>query len=195
VSDTPSVTPRAPANQSPGSGARHISRGPVIVLIVGAALAVSLVLLGATLAGAPAPTPAPSQVAGTDASPRDVNVIMRDYHFDPTPLYLFPGETIRLNVINGGMVEHELVLGDESVQSAWSQEDAANTPPAAFATSPPASVDPSVGGLRILLASGASTSVIYHVPQAGTLQMLCHLPGHLEQGMAAQVVLVTAHSR
>ena len=50
---------------------------------------------------------------------------------------------------------------------------------------------PGVGGLRIYLPSGASTSVIYHVPQAGPLQMLCHLPGHLEKGMAADVVLVT----
>ena len=74
-------------------------------------------LLGAALAGAPAPTPAASPQPGTDAAPREVNVIMRDYHFDPTPLYLYPGETVRLNVVNGGMVEHELVLGDAAVQA------------------------------------------------------------------------------
>jgi uncharacterized cupredoxin-like copper-binding protein len=195
VPDTSPETPRAAPDSSAGTGARRISRGPVVVLIVGATLAVSLVLLGAALAGAPPPAPPASEQPGTDAAPRDVNVIMRDYHFDPTPLYLFPGETVRLNVFNGGMVEHELVLGDDSVQAAWSAEDAANTPPAPFATSPPASVEPSVGGLRILLASGASTSVLYHVPSTGTLQMLCHLPGHLEQGMAADVVLVTAQDR
>ncbi len=163
----------------------------MVVLIVGAALAISLVLLGAALAGAPAPTPAPSALPGTDAAPRDVNVIMRDYHFDPTPLYLYPGETIRLNVFNAGMVEHELVLGDTAVQQAWSDADAVATPPGALATAPPASVDPSVGGLRIVLPSGGATSVIYQVPQGEALQMLCHLPGHLERGMAADVVLVT----
>jgi len=163
----------------------------VVVLIVGATLAVSLVLLGAALAGAPAPTPAPSTLPGTDAAPRDVNVIMREYHFDPTPLYLYPGETVRLNVFNGGMVEHELVLGDAAVQQAWSDADAVATPPGFLATAPPASVDPSVGGLRIVLPSGGTTSVIYHVPVTGPLQMLCHLPGHLERGMAADVVLVT----
>ena len=193
--DSSPVTPRADPDPSSGNSARRISRGPVIVLIVGASIAVSLVLLGAALAGAPTPTPPASQQPGTDASPREVNVIMRDYHFDPTPLYLYPGETIRLNVFNGGMVEHELVLGDETVQAAWSNEDTSNTPPAPFATVPPASVDPSVGGLRILLGSGGSTSVIYHVPEGGTLQMMCHLPGHLEQGMAADVVLVSASSR
>ena len=43
----------------------------------------------------------------------------------------------------------------------------------------------------IVLDSGGSTSVIYHVPASGTLQMMCHLPGHLESGMSADVVLVT----
>jgi uncharacterized cupredoxin-like copper-binding protein len=169
----------------------RISRGPVAVLIVGAALAVGLVLIGAALAGAPAPTPAASALPGTEAAPRDVNVIMRDYHFDPSPLYLYPGETVRLNVFNGGMVEHELVLGDTSVQDAWSAADAAATPPAPFATAPVASVEPSVGGVHVFLGSGGSASVIYHVPQSAALQMMCHLPGHLERGMSADVVLVT----
>lgn len=162
-----------------------------MVLIVGAALAISLVLLGAAIAGAPGPTPAASTQPGTAASPREVNVIMRDYHFDPTPLYLYPGETVRMNVVNAGMIEHELVLGDAAVQQAWLEADALATPPAPFATAPPASVEPGVGGLRIFLASGASTSVVYEVPQTGGLQMLCHIPGHLEKGMAADVVLVS----
>jgi uncharacterized cupredoxin-like copper-binding protein len=195
VPDTSPQEPRASTDSRTDNSARRISRGPVVVLIVGAALALGLVLLGAALAGTPTPTPPASQRPGTDAAPRDVNVIMRDYHFDPTPLYLYPGETIRLNVFNGGMVEHELVLGDATVQDAWAEEDAVNTPPAPFATTPPATVDPGVGGLRILLASGGSTSVLYHVPDMGTLQMLCHLPGHLEQGMAADVVLVTPEDR
>jgi uncharacterized cupredoxin-like copper-binding protein len=174
----------------PDDGAKRISRGPVVVLIVGAALAVSLVLLGATLAGAPGPTPGPSGQPGTHVAPRDVNVIMRDYRFDPTPLYLYAGETVRLNVFNGGMVEHELVLGDAAVQEAWAAADAVATPPAPLATAPQASVDADVGGLRIVLGSGATSSVIYHVPGTGSLQMLCNLPGHLERGMAADVAFI-----
>jgi uncharacterized cupredoxin-like copper-binding protein len=161
----------------------------VVVLIVGAALAISLVLLGAAIAGAPAPTAAPSAQPGTDAAPRDVNIIMRDYHFDPTPLYLYAGETVRLNVFNGGMVEHELVLGGPAVQAAWTEADAAATPPADFATAPPASVDPSVGGVRVVVASGGQQTLIYHVPLTDPLQLECHLPGHLERGMSAPVVL------
>jgi uncharacterized cupredoxin-like copper-binding protein len=51
-------------------------------------------------------------------------------------------------------------------------------------------VNPDVAGLRVVLASGGTASLIYHVPAAGSLQMLCHLPGHLERGMSADVVFV-----
>jgi uncharacterized cupredoxin-like copper-binding protein len=163
----------------------------VLVLVLGLGLAVGLVLLGAALAGAPAPAPQIAQ-PGTADAPRVVNVILRDYRFDPSPLYLVPGETVRLNVVNGGMVEHELVLGDTGVQDAWANADAAATPPAPFATSPPASVPPGTGGLRILLASGAPlTTVDYTVPIAGGVELVCHLPGHVEKGMVGEVVLVS----
>ena len=167
---------------------RPISRLPVVILVGGLGLAVTLVIIGATLAGAPGPAPQISG-PGTLESPRPVNVILRDYKFDPTPLYLVPGEIVRLNVVNGGLVEHELVLGDAAYQAAWLQADAAATPPAPFATAPPASIDPSLEGLRLVLASGASTVVDYKVPGTGSLELICHLPGHAERGMIGEVVL------
>lgn len=168
----------------------RVSRLPVFVVVIGLGAALGLVLLGAAVAGAPPPPPSIAQ-PGTVDSPRVVNVIMRDYRFDPTPLYLVPGETVRLNVVNGGMVEHELVVGDGSVQDAWSVADATATPPAPFASAPPASVPPYVGGLRLLLGSGGSTSIDYLVPSSGGLQLVCHLPGHVERGMTGEVVLVS----
>jgi uncharacterized cupredoxin-like copper-binding protein len=147
-------------------------------------------MLGASLAAAPPPTPGPGGTPGTVAAPRVLNVILRDYAFDPTPLYLYPGETVVINVVNGGMVEHELVLGDAAVQRAWALADAAATPPAPFATAPPASVAPGTGGIRVLLPSGGSSTVRYDVPADPGLQMLCHLPGHAEAGMVGEVVLI-----
>ncbi len=161
----------------------------MVVAVVGLGLAVGLVLLGARLAAAPAPVPDLTQ-PGTAASPRPVSVIMRDYSFNPTPLYLVPGEIVEVTVFNGGLVEHELVLGDDGVQQAWSRANAAATPPAPFATAPPASVPPSIGGLRILLGSGASATALYEVPSDGTPQLVCHLPGHAERGMVGSVELV-----
>jgi uncharacterized cupredoxin-like copper-binding protein len=161
---------------------------PVIVLVVGLGLAVGLVLLGADLAARPVASP-PLGQPGTVGSPRDVTVILRDYRFDPTPLYLYRGETIRLTVVNAGMVEHELVLGDAAVQAAWAQADAAATAAAPFATAPVASAPAGTGGLRVVLPSGGSTSVLHEVPGAGDVLLLCNLPGHQERGMIGQVVL------
>jgi uncharacterized cupredoxin-like copper-binding protein len=166
-----------------------VSRGPVVVLIIGAAAIVSLVLLGAALAGVPVARPQ-GTTPGTAENPRDVNVIMRDYHFDPTPLFLYAGETVRLHVFNAGMLEHELVLGNAAVQQAWDAADSRATPPAPFATAPAASVEPALGGLRLVLGSGQSADTLYAVPAAEAPQLLCHLPGHVEHGMVGEVVLV-----
>ena len=158
-----------------------------MVLVVGLGLALTLVLLGAELAGRPVTSP-PIGTPGVGASPRVITIIMRDYRFDPTPLYLYPNETVLLNVINAGMVDHELVLGDAAVQSAWASANAAATPPAPFATAPPASVPAGTGGVRVLLGSGLSTSLTYTVPAEGDLLLICHLAGHQEQGMIGEVV-------
>lgn len=156
-------------------------------MVGGLALAFTLVLLGARLASAPAPTPDLSR-PGTPAEPRDVNVIMRDYVFDPTPIHLVPGETVRFNLINGGLVAHEFVLGDSQVQQAWAEAHAAATPSAPFASAPPASVPPATAGLRVLLSSSESRSLEYEVPVGVGLELFCHLPGHVERGMVGRVV-------
>ena len=161
-----------------------------MVVVVGLGVALGLVLLGAALAGAPAPVPRIDR-PGTSESPRPVNVILREYRFDPTPLYLVPGETVRLNVFNGGMIEHELALGNAEFQRAWAAANAAATPAAPFASAPPASVGPGLTGLRLVLGSGGQEVVDYEVPVSGTLQLFCHLAGHAERGMVGEVVSAT----
>jgi uncharacterized cupredoxin-like copper-binding protein len=158
------------------------------VLVGGLGLAVALVIIGATLAGGPAPAPQISG-PGTLGSPRPINVILRDYRFDPTPVHLVAGEVVRLNVVNGGLVEHELALGDPAFQAAWAVADAQQTAPAPFATAPAASVDPGLNGVRVVVASGASAIVDYVVPDSGPVELICHLPGHAERGMVGEVVL------
>jgi uncharacterized cupredoxin-like copper-binding protein len=178
----------APA--SPSGGAPRISRAPVIVTILFFAVAVTLVVIGAQLSLQPAPSFAIDE-PGTGARPRPINVIMRDYRFDPTPVVLVPGETVRITVFNAGLVDHEMVLGDAAVQSAWHAADAAATPPGLFQTAPPASVPAGTGGLRVLLSSGKQQIVEYTVPASGELALICHLPGHIERGMVGAVELRT----
>jgi uncharacterized cupredoxin-like copper-binding protein len=167
---------------------RRISRWPVVFAIGGLAVAFALVYLGARLAARPAAAPDLSH-PGTPDNPRQVSVIMHDYVFSPNPLYLVPGETVELLVINGGVVPHELVLGDATVQQAWASADAAVTPPGPLATAPPASVPAGTGGIQVLLDPGEQQTLTYTVPTGQQLQLVCHLPGHVERGMVGSVIL------
>ncbi len=166
----------------------RISRAPVIVVGLFFTVAVTLVVIGAQLSLSPPPDITIDE-PGTADAPRPINVIMRDYRFDPTPVILIPGETVRITLFNAGMVPHEMSLGDAAVQLAWAQADAAATPPVLFATAPPASVPPGTGGLRVVLDSGQQQVVEYIVPPDGEVLLLCNLPGHVERGMVGAVEL------
>lgn len=168
--------------------ASRASRAPVVVVVAFGVVAIVLVLIGMQRPSAPPPEVDIAQ-AGTPDQPRDVTVIMRDYRFDPTPVVLVPGETVRFTILNGGLIDHDFVIGDEAVQRAWHAADAAATPPSLFATAPPASVAPGTGGLRVLLGSGQQAVVEYRVPADQQLALLCHIPGHIEKGMVGAVEL------
>ena len=159
-----------------------------MVVIVFAVVATALIFIGMQRSGEPPPD-VDITVAGTPADPRPVTVIMRDYRFDPTPIVLVPGETVRFNIFNAGLEVHDFVIGDGDVQKAWSEADAAATPPNLFATAPPASVPPDTGGLRVFLRSGEQAAVDYGVPSDEQLSLLCHIPGHIEKGMIGRVDL------
>ncbi len=164
-----------------------ISRAPVVVVIVFGVIATVLIFIGATRSTAPPDIEI--DVAGTAGEPRPVTVIMRDYRFEPTPIVLVPGETVRFTVFNAGLEVHDFVIGDAEVQEAWSIADAAATPPTMLATAPPASVPPGTGGLRVFLYSGERADVDYLVPSEELLAILCHIPGHIEKGMVGRVEL------
>ncbi|MEX1333738.1 MAG: hypothetical protein AB1Z66_00390 [Candidatus Limnocylindrales bacterium] len=162
-----------------------ISRAPVAVVIVFGVIATVLIFIGATRSTAPPEVEI--DTAGTAAEPRPVTVIMRDYRFEPTPVVLVPGETVRFTIFNAGLEVHDFVIGDADVQKAWSIADAEATPPNPLATAPPASVPPGTGGLRVFLRSGEQASVDYSVPSDEQLALLCHIPGHIEKGMVGRV--------
>ena len=164
-----------------------ISRAPVVVVIVFGVIATVLIFIGATRSTTPPEVEI--ETAGTVDGPRPVTVIMRDYSFEPTPLVLVPGETVRFIIFNAGLEVHDFVIGDGAVQQAWSIADAAATPPNLMATAPPASVPPGTGGLRVFLRSGEQATVDYSVPADVLLSLLCHIPGHIEKGMIGRVEL------
>jgi uncharacterized cupredoxin-like copper-binding protein len=142
----------------------------------------------------------PPIVAGSSVAPREVNLIARDYAFVPAALELVPGETILLHVINGGLVIHEAVIGDASVQDAWETAEAATVgaPPG---PTPIVTVPSQVAGIRVVVESGERIDLTWTVPpdaadSAGTTASRsawlvgCHIPGHWAKGMQVPVVWV-----
>ena len=148
------------------------------------ALALLLVLAGCDMSAVPATPPI---TPGVPVAPRQVNVILKDYLFEPAIVDLVPGETIRLNVVNGGLDTHELIIGTQAVQDAWAaaERPAANPPPG---PTPLVAVAPGLEGLRIVAGSGDIRSVTWTVPaDAGSLLLGCHISDHYERGMAGLI--------
>jgi uncharacterized cupredoxin-like copper-binding protein len=145
----------------------------------------SAFLVVACVSGAPSPTP--PIVPGNAATPREVNLIAKDYSFIPDALDLVPGETVLLHVINGGLEVHEAVIGDATVQDAWEVAEAATVgaPPG---PTPRVSVPPEVTGLRIVVRSGERVDITWPISadaasRTSPLLVGCHIPGHWARGM------------
>jgi uncharacterized cupredoxin-like copper-binding protein len=155
----------------------------------------TLGLLVNACGGNASPPPATPIVPGTAAGPREVNLIARDYTFVPDALELVPGEIVLLHVINAGLVVHEAVIGDPSVQDAWETAEAAvaGAPPG---PTPVVSVAPAVAGVRVVVRSGERVDVTFSVPvdtAAGPGWLVgCHIPGHLAKGMQVPVRWIEA---
>lgn len=131
----------------------------------------------------------PPIVAGSSDAPREVNLITREYAFVPDVLDLVPGETVLLHVVNGGLVVHEAIIGDDSVQDAWEAAEAAvaGAPPG---PTPVVTVPSDVAGVRIVVASGERVDLTWTIPAdaAGSAWLVgCHIPGHWAKGMRIPV--------
>lgn len=157
-------------------------------------------LLAIACASPASQVPATPIVPGSAASPREVNLIARDYAFLPDALELVPGETIVLHVVNAGLVVHEAVIGGASVQEAWEAAEAA-TAGAPPGPTPVVSVEPALAGIRVVVRSGERVDVTITVPadvgpadgagssNPGDSSWLvgCHIPGHFAKGMQVPV--------
>ena len=127
---------------------------------------------------------------GTSSTPRDVNIIAKDYSILPPEVDLVPGETVLLHVINGGLEVHDVVIGDSTVQGTWEAAEtaAANPPPG---PTPLVSVPAGTAGVRIVVESGQRVDLLWTVPlDPGPILIGCHIPGHWAKGMQAAIRLI-----
>jgi uncharacterized cupredoxin-like copper-binding protein len=167
----------------------HPPRHPAALLVAVAVLAVAL----AACAGGSAPA-TPPITPGASSTPRDVNIVMRDYSYVPSVVDLVPGETVTFRVLNGGLEIHEAILGDMDAQLAWEAAEGATVghPPGPT----PLVRDPEgFDGVRIVVESGKRLDVTWTVPadapsDAAGWFVGCHIPGHWAKGMVVPVRFV-----
>jgi len=160
-------------------------------------LLAAAVAIGVALAGCGDPATTPAITPGTAAHPRTVIVVTKDYTYVPAIVDLVPGESVVLQVLNGGLVVHEIVIGGMDVQDAWEAAEAA-TAGAPPGPTPEVSVAPEVAGLRIVVRSGEHVDVPWTVPvdaatrdaTTGGWFVGCHIPGHWQEGMVVPVRFV-----
>lgn len=145
------------------------------------------------------PAVTPAITPGTASHPRAVVIVAKDYAFIPPIVDLVPGETVVFQVINGGLIAHEAVIGSPQLQLAWESAEAptASAPPG---PTPAVSIAPAVAatGLRVFVGSGQRADVTWQVPldaasgTGGAAEWLvaCHIPGHLAAGMLVPIRFV-----
>ena len=106
---------------------------------------------------------------------RTIEVTMRHSRFEPDRIEVGPGEAVRFVVRNADPIDHEFILGDEVVQLLHERGTEAHHPPRPGEMS---------------VAAGMSAITTYVAPhEPGTVLLGCHLPGHWDYGMRADVVI------
>lgn len=112
---------------------------------------------------------------------RSLEVTLDDrMRFTPSQIEAQAGETLRLVVRNTGQVEHELVLGSASEIREHAELMKAGGEHAH-----------GHGGMAIRVAPGQTGELVVHLPDAGTLEMACLIPGHYEAGMKGTLTVRT----
>ena len=140
----------------------HVKRWPVAVAMV-------IVAAGAA---------ACVRSEAAEAPPtHDRTVELRIHHsrFFPAHLSLPVGTHVRFVVRNDDPIDHELIVGDESVQSRHEKGTEAWHPPRPG---------------EVSVAAGALATTTFTFATVGSTEFACHAPGHYAYGMRG-VVTVT----
>lgn len=112
-----------------------------------------------------------SKVSGT------IKVTALDIRFEPTRIAVKAGDTIKFDIANTGVLEHEFLLADAAEQVEHEKEVQAT---------PDMKMDHPNG---VLIAPGKTATLIWTFTKPGTLQYGCHVPGHFAAGMVGQLTV------
>ncbi len=107
-------------------------------------------------------------------SPAAIAMSMSEFSFSPSSASVPAGAEVTLTLTNSGTIEHNWVLLDAGFQAAapFEADDQANV----------------VAETNV--AAGEVQSFTFTAPsEAGSFQIVCSIPGHLEAGMAGSLTV------
>lgn len=119
----------------------------------------------------PTPSATPGPTLGGEAPVVTLKLDMRDIAYGAEELRAPAGSVFAIEFRNRGVIEHDFTIdtfaGDAS-DFALTHEDY---------------------DVRVLLDRGESATLLLRVPEAGTIEFYCTIPGHREVGMEGTLVI------
>ncbi|MGH2590969.1 MAG: plastocyanin/azurin family copper-binding protein [Actinomycetota bacterium] len=110
--------------------------------------------------------------SGAEDDEQTVQVRLRYSRFQPATFEFEPGTTVTFVVENADPIDHEFILGDETVQLAHERGTESYHPPRPG---------------EMTVVAGTTSTTTYTFSEPGELILGCHLPGHYAYGMRAVV--------
>ncbi len=101
-----------------------------------------------------------------------LNVTLSDFAFTPASWTVTAGSTVTVNLKNTGAVQHTWTLMSTPISGSYTAADKANI---LFDSG--------------LIDVGASKTVTFTAPAAGTYQVICTQSGHFEAGMVGSLTV------
>lgn len=121
---------------------------------------------------------------GQSPTPRVVELSMEDMRFVPERVEVRLHETVRFLVRNPDDIPHEVFLGTDAEQLEHR---------AAHASAPPGSqADVPHFGYGAYVHARGTEQFMYRFDQPGPVTIGCHLPGHWEGGMRAEITVAAS---
>lgn len=120
--------------------------------------------------------------AGSPGDPAQVQRTVKinlgdDMRFEPSSLEVKAGETLRFFLVNGGKLDHEMVIGTAEELAAHAQQ----------MREMPQMVHRD--GNMIRLAAGQRGGLVWRFDRPGKVRFACLVPGHMEAGMVGEVLV------
>jgi uncharacterized cupredoxin-like copper-binding protein len=151
--------PRRPGRRSPGLRGAALAVPTLLLAAAGLLLTAGALLLQSGRAPA--------------ATPRTVVITIHHTHFQPAVVKVEPGTTVRFVLRNTDPIDHEFIVGDESVHRRHrvgrDKHHHGDVPG------------------EVSVPSGTEASTTYRFDRPDNFAYICHLPGHEAYGMVGTV--------